>query len=210
MKNLQPHWQWKLSCKTDWSSSLKHFLKLMYYSPRWYSIPKFPPERTMVNVLLHWCCAAQINSSHKIRPLWLYEMVYSVNLGLWNITCGGLGISNHYLETLLYISYMTYMNSRWNFFYFSAAQLPLVYQRHSSAVSTDRNELSALPPRLRPIPPVPSLAPLTVTWLEIMLTRWGTHKRPNFVLFDKKYCICILIHCCRCFIFASHLVPIQV
>ena len=30
------------------------------------SIPKFPPECTMVNMLLHRCCAAQIDSSRRI------------------------------------------------------------------------------------------------------------------------------------------------
>ena len=35
-----------------------------HYSPR-YSIPQFPLERIMVNVLLYRCCAAQINSSRK-------------------------------------------------------------------------------------------------------------------------------------------------
>ena len=30
----------------------------------------------MVNVLLHRCCAAQIDLSRKIRPLWLYKTVY--------------------------------------------------------------------------------------------------------------------------------------
>ena len=47
----------------------------IYYLLR-YSIPKFLPERTMINVLLHRCCAARIDSSRKIRPLWLCRTVY--------------------------------------------------------------------------------------------------------------------------------------
>ena len=83
-------WQWNSPCKTDRSSSLKHLLKPLTYSPK-YSIPKFPPERTMVNVLLHWCYATWIDSSRKIRPLWLYKMVwyrgiYVSSDGQWSTT----------------------------------------------------------------------------------------------------------------------------
>ena len=45
----------------------------------------------MVNVLLHRCCAAQVNSSRKIRPLWLCKTVYlhaqSEYLGTSSIVC---------------------------------------------------------------------------------------------------------------------------
>ena len=62
-------------CHPSWLKFIPQTSLDTYYSPR-YSILKFPPERTMVNALLHRCCAARIGSSRKIRPLWLYKTVY--------------------------------------------------------------------------------------------------------------------------------------
>ena len=40
-----------------------------------YSIPQFPPKRTMVNVLLHWCCTTQINLHTNIGPSAFWKRV---------------------------------------------------------------------------------------------------------------------------------------
>ena len=48
---------------------------LLQQSPR-YSIPKFLSERTMVNVLLHQCCAEQIDLSCQMRSPLICKKVY--------------------------------------------------------------------------------------------------------------------------------------
>ena len=45
--------------------------------PRW-SISHFPPERTMVNVLLHWCCVTQINVRSNTWVPIFWKRLYSL------------------------------------------------------------------------------------------------------------------------------------
>ena len=51
--------------KPNWLKFIPQTSPDTYYSPR-YLILQFLLERIMVNVLLHQCCAAQINSSQKL------------------------------------------------------------------------------------------------------------------------------------------------
>ena len=83
---------WKASNPLTIEFTMQKWLKITpqtspetYYLPR-YSIPKFSPESTMVNVLLHRCCAARIDSSRKIRPLWLCKTVHVWQMAMAVVT----------------------------------------------------------------------------------------------------------------------------
>ena len=59
----------------NWLKFISQRSPEIHYPPR-YLIPQFPPDRTMVNVLLHRCCATQINLRPDIGTSGVWKRVY--------------------------------------------------------------------------------------------------------------------------------------